>query len=71
MAIEGEYERFNQREALMIMGSSLMQEHIQTGPSHTGRADDWKMLPFLGPDGTKVVTSDVQSVVIFDTTPEA
>jgi multiple sugar transport system substrate-binding protein len=71
MAIEGEYERFNQREALMIMGSSLIQEHIQMGPGQTGRADDWKMLPFLGPDGTKVVTSEVQSIVIFDTTPEA
>ena len=70
MAIEGEYERFNQREALMIMGSSLMQEHIQTGPSQTGRADDWQMLPFLGPDGTKAVASEVQSVVIFKAQPE-
>jgi len=66
MAIEEEFERFNQREALMIMGSSLMQEHIQTG-----WADDWQMLPFLGPGGTKVVTSDQQSVVIFETTPKA
>lgn len=71
MAIEGEYERFNDREALMIMGSSLMQEHIQVVSDQIGQLDQWKMLAFPGPDGTKVVSSEVQSVVIFDSTPEA
>lgn len=70
MAIEGEYERFNQREALMIMGSSLMQKHIQTGPNQSGRADDWQMLAFLGPDGTRAVTSEVQAAVVFKASPE-
>ena len=70
MAIEEEYERFNQREALMIMGSSLVQEHIQIESDQIGRTDEWRMLPFVGPDGTKSVASEVQSVVIFDSTPE-
>jgi multiple sugar transport system substrate-binding protein/sn-glycerol 3-phosphate transport system substrate-binding protein len=70
MAIEEEYERFNQRQALMIMGSSLMQEHIQVGEDQNGQGDNWQMLAFPGPDGTKAVTSQVQSVVIFNSTPE-
>ena len=70
MAIEGEYERFNEREALMIMGSSLMGEHIQVVSDQVGKLDDWKMLAFPGPDGTKVVASEVQSVMIFESTPE-
>lgn len=70
MAIEGEYERFNRREALMIMGSSLMQHHIQMGPDQAGKADRWEMVAFPGPDGTRAVTSQVQSAVLFKTTPE-
>jgi ABC-type glycerol-3-phosphate transport system substrate-binding protein len=70
MAIEREYERFNQRQALMIMGSSLMQTHIQPEPVQIGKLDTWRMLPFIGPDGTKAVTSEVQSVVIFNSSPE-
>lgn len=70
MAIEGEYERFNEREALMIMGSSLIQEHIQVVSDQVGKLDDWKMIAFPGPDGTKVVVSEVQSVMIFGSTPE-
>jgi ABC-type glycerol-3-phosphate transport system substrate-binding protein len=71
MAIEREYEGFNEREALMIMGSSLMQEHIQVISEQIGHLDEWKMIAFPGPDGTKVVASEVQSVVIFNSTPEA
>lgn len=71
MAIEEEYERFNQRKALMIMGSSLIQKHIQMGPDQNGQADEWLMAAFLGPDGTKAVASEVQSVVIFKSEPEA
>ena len=71
MAIEGEFERFNQRQALMIMGSSLMQGHIQMMAAGAGQVDEWQMLAFPGPDGTKVVTSEVQSIVIFRSTPEA
>ena len=37
MAVEGEFERFNQRQALMIMGSSLMDEHIQMGANQVGQ----------------------------------
>ncbi len=69
MAIETEFESFNQRDALMIMGSSRMMEHVHTGPNQTGRADDWTMLPFMGPGGSKAVASDLQSVVIFKTSP--
>jgi ABC-type glycerol-3-phosphate transport system substrate-binding protein len=70
MAIEGEYERFNQRKALMIMGSSLMLEHIQPGAEQKGPTDIWQMVAFRGPDGSRAVASEVQSVVIFDSTPE-
>ncbi len=70
MAIEGEYERFNQRQALMIMGSSLMQKHIQIEQTQIGKQDLWRMLPYVGPDGTKAVISEVQSVFIFDSKPE-
>jgi multiple sugar transport system substrate-binding protein len=71
MAIEEEFGRFNQRKALMIMGSSLMQEHIQMGPNQIGQVDDWQMVAFLGPDGSKAVASEVQSAVIFESEPEA
>ena len=70
MAVEDEYERFNEREALMIMGSSLIQENIQIVSDQVGKLDEWKMLAFPGPDGTKVVASEVQSVMIFESTPE-
>jgi ABC-type glycerol-3-phosphate transport system substrate-binding protein len=70
MAVEGEFERFNQRQALMIMGSSVMQEHIQMGADQAGEVDEWQMLAFLGLEGTKAVVSEVQSVFIFESTPE-
>jgi multiple sugar transport system substrate-binding protein len=71
MAVEGEFERFNQRQALMIMGSSIMDEHIQMGANQVGQIDEWQMLPFVGPEGNKTVVSEVQSVMIFESTPEA
>jgi multiple sugar transport system substrate-binding protein len=70
MAIEGEYELFNQRQALMIMGSSLMLEHIQPVSEQSGPSDAWQMLAFMGPDGNWAVASEVQSVVIFGSNPE-
>lgn len=70
MAVEQEFTRFNSREALMIMGPAQMMGHIHTGPNQTGRADEWAMLPFLGPDDTKAVVSELQSLVIFQSTPE-
>lgn len=70
MAIEGEYERFNQRQALMIMGSSLILEHIQPAADQNGPTDNWQMMAFRGPDGNRAVASEVQSVVIFDSHPE-
>jgi len=63
-------ENFSQRKSMMMVGSSNMMDYIQTGANQTGRADDWEMLPFLGPDGDKAVSSEIQSVVIFHTTPE-
>jgi len=71
MAVEEEYDRFNQRQALMIMGSSLMREHIQLGASQADQADEWQMLAFLGPDGARAVTSQVQSGYIFESGPAA
>lgn len=69
MALEMEFDRFNTRGALMIMGSTEMMTHIHTGANQTGRADDWTILPFFGPGGSKAVASDLQSVAIFKTSP--
>ena len=71
MASELVFENFNRREAIMVMGSSTLMNHVHTEANSSGRADDWLMLPFPGPEGKKVVTSDVQAGVIFRTTPEA
>ena len=70
MAVEEEFTRFNQRQALMIMGSSVMQKHIQMGADQAGQVDEWQMLPYLGLEGTKAVVSEVQSVFIFESNPE-
>ncbi|NQS92004.1 MAG: extracellular solute-binding protein, partial [Chloroflexi bacterium] len=70
MASEREIEWFNQRRALMIMGSAQLMEYIQMGANQTGRADDWIMLPFVGQEGKKAVTSGIQSGVVFKTSPE-
>lgn len=70
MAIEMEFEHFNSRGALMIMGPALMMEHVHTGPNQTGRADQWKILPFFGPNGKKAVAAELQSGAVFQTSPE-
>jgi len=70
MSSELSFEYFNQRRTMMMVGSSQMMEYVNTGANQTGRADDWVMLPFLGPDGKKAVSSEIQSVVIFNTSPE-
>ena len=70
MAGELSFEYFNQRRTLMIMGSSKMMDYVQMGANQTGRADEWEMLPFLGPEGNRAVSSEIQSVVIFNTSPE-
>jgi ABC-type glycerol-3-phosphate transport system substrate-binding protein len=69
MAGELAFEQFNRRETLMLVGSSQMMGHIKTAANQTGRADVWEMLPFLGPEGGKAVSSEIQSAVIFHTTP--
>ncbi|MFL7813728.1 MAG: extracellular solute-binding protein [Anaerolineales bacterium] len=70
MALEMEFDRFNTRGTLMIMGSTEMMAHIHTGANQTGRADDWTILPFFGPGGSKAVASDLQTVVVFKTNPQ-
>ena len=55
---------------MMVVGSSQMMDYVNTGANQTGRADEWEMLPFLGPNGKKAVSSEIQSVVIFKTSPE-
>ena len=70
MASELAIQNFNQREALMIVGSAQMMDHVKTEANQTGRADDWLMLPFIGPDGKKAVSSEIQSIVIFNTSQE-
>ena len=70
MAQEIEIDQFNRRGALMIMSSSKNYHLIHMGANTTGRADDWTMIPFVGPDGDKAVTAEVQSSVIFDSNPD-
>ena len=70
MSSELSLEYFNQRKTLMFTGSSEMMEYVSTGANETGRADDWEMLPFFGPDGNKAVSSEIQSIVIFNSSPE-
>ena len=70
MAREIEFAKFNQRQTLVVMNSAEHLEQVHLQANQTGRADDWTMLPFLGPDGKKAVPAEIQSGVIFDTTPE-
>ena len=70
MAQDIDIERFNNRGALLIMSSSQNYHLIHTGANQTGRADDWTMIPFVGPYGDKAVTAEVQSIVVFESTPE-
>jgi len=70
MAREIEFEKFNQRDALLMMSSSQNIDQISMPANQTGRADNWKMLPFIGPDGSKAVTASIQAGVLFETTPE-
>jgi multiple sugar transport system substrate-binding protein len=70
MAREMAFERFNQREALMVMGSALDADQISTMANHTGRADEWEMIPFLGPGGYKAVASEIQAGMVFNSSPE-
>ena len=70
MAREIEFTKFNQRQTLVVMNSAEHLEQVHLQANQTGRADDWTMLPFLGPDGKKAVPAEIQSGVIFDTTPE-
>ncbi len=64
------FEYFNQRKTLMMVGSSQMMSYVNPGANQTGRADQWEMIPFLGPEGNKAVSSEIQSIVIFNTSPE-
>ena len=70
IAREIEFEKFNQRDALVIMNSSQNMNQISMHANQTGRPDDWIMLPFLGPLRSKAVTANIQSGVIFNTSPE-
>jgi multiple sugar transport system substrate-binding protein/sn-glycerol 3-phosphate transport system substrate-binding protein len=70
IAREIEFEKFNQRDALMMMSSSQNIDQISMHANKTGRADNWMMLPFIGPQGSKAVTASIQSGVLFKTTPE-
>lgn len=70
MSSELAFEYFNQRKTLMMVGSSQMMGHVKTEANQTGRADEWEMLPFLGPEGNKAVSAEIQSIVIFNTSPE-
>ncbi len=70
MAREIEFSQFNSRGALMIMNSADFLDQVQIRNDQTGRPDDWGLLPFLGPDGTKAVSAQVQSGLIFKTSPE-
>jgi ABC-type glycerol-3-phosphate transport system substrate-binding protein len=70
MAQEIEFEKFNQRKALVIMNSSRNLDQIALKANHTGRPDDWIMIPFIGPEGSQAVTSRVQAGVIFRSSAE-
>jgi len=70
IAREIEFEKFNQRDALVIMNSSQNMHQVSMNANQTGRPDDWIMLPFLGPLRSKAVSANIQSGVIFNTSPE-
>ena len=70
MSNEMAFQNFNQRETLMLVGSAQMMGHVKTGANQTGRADDWVMLPFFGPEDNKAVSAEIQSIVVFKTSPE-
>jgi multiple sugar transport system substrate-binding protein/sn-glycerol 3-phosphate transport system substrate-binding protein len=70
MAREIEFAKFNQRQTLIFMNSAEYLDQVHLQANQTGRADDWTMLPFLGPDGYKAIPSKIQSGAIFNTTPE-
>ncbi len=67
---EIEFERFNQRDALIMMNSSQNIDQVQIYDRQTGRPDDWIMIPFPGPDGSLAVTANIQSGLIFRSSPE-
>ena len=70
IAREIEFEKFNQRDALVMMNSSQNMNQISMHANQTGRPDDWIMLPFLGSLRSKAVSANIQSGVIFNTSPE-
>jgi ABC-type glycerol-3-phosphate transport system substrate-binding protein len=70
MAREIEFERFNQRQSLMVMASAQDLNLVNMGPDKTGFPDNWLMLPFVGPDNKKAVPSRIQAGAIFDTSPK-
>jgi ABC-type glycerol-3-phosphate transport system substrate-binding protein len=64
------FERFRQRDALIIMNSSQQADQIRMKANRTGRPDNWIMIPFPGLDGHLAVNSQVQSGIIFESSPE-
>jgi multiple sugar transport system substrate-binding protein/sn-glycerol 3-phosphate transport system substrate-binding protein len=70
MAREIELSMFNSRKALMVMNSARFLEQIHIHNDQLSRSDDWTMLPFLGPYGEKSVPAEIQTIVIFKTSPK-
>jgi ABC-type glycerol-3-phosphate transport system substrate-binding protein len=64
------FEKFNQRQALLVINSSLNLEQIHINRPGVFPSDNWKMVPFPGPDGTQRVTALQQSGVILASSPE-
>ncbi|MBS1250266.1 MAG: hypothetical protein MAG431_01859 [Chloroflexi bacterium] len=62
---------FATRQALFIMSSNVEIPYLDRAFDIEGATEDeWTMIPFVGPDGTKAVNADGQYFGIVDTTPE-
>lgn len=64
------FEKFNNRQALVVINSSLNLEQIHINRPGVFPSDNWQMVPFPGPDGTQRVTILQQSGVILASSPE-
>jgi multiple sugar transport system substrate-binding protein/sn-glycerol 3-phosphate transport system substrate-binding protein len=62
---------FANRLALFTMSSTAGIPFQQAAMDDAGSTDEWSLIPFVGPDGTKAVNAFGQMIGIFDQGPEA
>ncbi|MDH5506515.1 MAG: extracellular solute-binding protein [Anaerolineae bacterium] len=61
---------FATRKALFTMSSTAGLNHQYAAFEEAGSSDEWTLLPFVGPDGTKSVNAFGQYIGIVKSTPE-